>query len=429
MSKRPVGHLQNLAILLLSLSAALLLLVVIPLELEGESGLTRLQNLLSGKQTSSAQAADLSAVAAPLNLVLTNDYGRRGELLTTTQADLAIQCGSLIREAAGSSGEAEAAAPDDLRRALQHQSLFMDFLFPMPVQVVAGWFGADFPDKLDVRCLAISAADEGTCSLFLWDGGEQLHRYATAVPASSLLEMLDSIDTNGASFACEAGPDYDALYPYTILPAQQVSLPTIGTSTPVEAISDERLLSVLGFNVHTNYRYPESNGTQVIVEYPRELRIQPDGTVVYTGDAESSAPLFTAPLSAEDGRLSADAAALAALRLANAVMPPELAGSGSFFLTGLEETADGWSVTMGVSAGGVPVYHANGSTAAEIHFTGGTITSFSLRCRCYTLAEKSYSLLPLAQAAAAVQDGSNTMLTTAYVDRGGETAIPTWLLH
>ena len=427
MRKRLVGHLQNLAILFLTLSAVFLLIIVIPLELEGENGLKKIERLLYTEQAPTAQSSDLSTIAAPLNLVLTNDYGRRGEIMTTSLSDTAVQCGSLIREAMGSATGMSAASAPDFQESLNVQNIFMDFLSAMPAEIIAGLFGADFSESCQARCLTLSAAGEDTCTLFLWDGGEQFLRFGTAIPISALQEYLSSVSTNDAKFAFAAGEEYAGLYPYTILPAGRISVNPLTVSTPSEAVSDKHLLSVLGFNVHTNYRYPESNGTQVIVEYPRELRIQPDGTVLYSGDTESTPELFIASPGAD--QITASDAALTALRLAEEIIPPSFSGNAAFFLSHLEENEQGWNISLDVAVDGMPIYHSSGTSAAEFQFTGSTVTSFSIRCRQYLLSDQTISLLPVTQAAAVAGNSRNAMLTVAYVDRGGESASPFWMLR
>ena len=164
------------------------------------------------------------------------------------------------------------------------------------------------------------------------------------------------------------------------------------------------------------------------MESPRTLRVQPDGVVHYNGDSEDGAPLLSVP-AAKDEPPSASGAALTALRLAEALWPSQFSGDGRFFLRGIQETAEGWRVSLGVCVGGVPVYYADDTNAMEVQFTGGVVTSFSLRCRCYTLLEERFTLLPLAQASAVAGDAAGGMLTAGYVDRFEETAVPRWLLR
>ena len=419
---------QNLAILVLSLSAVLLLIIVGPLELSGENGLLQLSQLISGDADPPAEASDLSAVSAPVNLVLSNEYGRRGELLTTTLSESAARCGSLIREAVGSAYSPAEVEIGELSRTLEGSSLFMDFLFPLPAQVVASYFGTDFSADRSVRCLMLAATGKENCVLYLWDGEEAVWRYSTAVPESTLLSALSDIDVNGARFACEAGEDYDFLFPLTVLPGERVTRRVLSGATASGATDADRLLGVAGFNVHTNYRYPEGDGTQVIVESPRTLRIRPDGVVEYTGDSDTATGLFLAPAGAEE-EPGAVVAALTALRLAEALLPHELSGSGRFFLTGMERGDSGWKITLGVHVEGVPVYHSDAANAAEVTFTGGAVTGFVLHCRSYTAGEEEYRLLPLAQAAAMAAGRKDAMLTVGYVDRGSDRVLPTWLLQ
>ena len=88
------------------------------------------------------------------------------------------------------------------------------------------------------------------------------------------------------------------------------------------------------------------------------------------------------------------------------------------------------TVTLGISANGMPIYYSDSTAAAEVVFTGGAVTGFTLRCRSYALTEETVTLLPLEQAAAiAAGEGEDVFLTAGYVDRGGDTAAPAWLLH
>ncbi len=420
--------LQDLTILLLSLAAAGLLVIMGAIELGGSDRLGQLGQFLSGDQLLPARTGDLTERDTPLNLVLTSSRGRRGELLTSTLSDTALQCASLIREAAGSSTAGEIVPARSLRQALGQQGVFIDFLHPLPAQAAAGCFGAELTDSQPIRCLLLSAGAGDTCSLLLWDGGSQVRRWSTAVPVSALLDLLVGQEPNGATFAFEAGEDYAGLYPYTLLPAQRVSAQVLAASTPAEATSDGRLLGALGFNTHTNYRYPEIDGTQVIVESPRTLRIRPDGVVLYTSDEDTAGPLMTIPLG-KDETPTAVQAALLSLQLAETLLPPSLSGDSRFFLSGVEGTAEGWRISLGVHVNGLPIYYADGTSAMEITFTGAAVTAFSLRCRRYALTADSFTLLPLAQAAAVASGPEGAMLTTGYVDRGGDTASPEWLLQ
>ena len=427
-SKRRIAVLQNLAILVLSLSAALLLIIVGPLELTGESGLFRLGQLISQDHQPEAEASDLSAVSAPINLVISNSYGRRGELLTTTLSESGAQCGSLIREAIGSAHSPVKASREDLRDALGSGSIFMDFLYSLPSQVVASFFGAEFEADFAVRCLLLASTGEGNCTLFFWNGEATAWRYGTAVPEDTLLVFLNATDVNGAWFAFEAGEDYDFLYPFTLLPAERVSEKVLSAVTSSTATDADRLLSVTGFNVHTNNRYPEEDGTQVIVESPRTLRIHPDGVVEYMGDTETAAELFWVPAGQEEAVTSVEAV-LTALRLAETLMPRDLSGNGRFFITGMTEKEGDWQVTLGVHVDGVPVYHVDAANAMEIVFTGNVITAFTIHCRSYTAGEDDYALLPLTQTVAMAEGENGAMLTVGYVDRGNDQVVPVWLLQ
>ncbi|CDB88359.1 unknown [Firmicutes bacterium CAG:170] len=66
---------------------------------------------------------------------------------------------------------------------------------------------------------------------------------------------------------------------------------------------------------------------------------------------------------------------------------------------------------------GVPVMQKNGAHAAVARFTGGALTELELLLRSYTPGTQPISLMPAAQAAAIVPEGS--WLRILYDDPGG----------
>ena len=66
---------------------------------------------------------------------------------------------------------------------------------------------------------------------------------------------------------------------------------------------------------------------------------------------------------------------------------------------------------------GVPVMQKNGAHAAVVYFTGGALTELELLLRSYTPGTQPISLMPAAQAAAIVPEGS--WLRILYDDPGG----------
>jgi hypothetical protein len=204
-----------------------------------------------------------------------------------------------------------------------------------------------------------------------------------------------------------------------------VSPPLLSAAVPPLASDSEKLLSLLDFNVHTESRYQLSNGTEVIVESPRSLRIRPDGTIEYSGDEHTASPLFQV-YSASAVPTAAEAV-LAAWNLTEALFSGTDFSSTTLYLTHIEKTADGYTMKFDYLVGGLPVYFPDESSAMTVTVRNGAITGFTLRLRQYTLSEETYTLLPIRQAAAIAAGYTTPYLTVGYADNGGAALHPGWL--
>jgi hypothetical protein len=60
-------------------------------------------------------------------------------------------------------------------------------------------------------------------------------------------------------------------------------------------------------------------------------------------------------------------------------------------------------------------------------FENSEITTFTLHLRSYSLTDKTGTLLPVLQAAAAAQDVGAPELFSGYYDDGSDTLPPAWL--
>jgi hypothetical protein len=182
------------------------------------------------------------------------------------------------------------------------------------------------------------------------------------------------------------------------------------------------LLSALDFNPYTNNRYTETDGTELIREEDRSLRIQTNGTIRYqsslsTVEIEASSAVLT-PWEAADGTAA----------LLNRLLNGS-AGDGSLYL--LEFQQDGQSITLrfGYQIGGTPIRFSDGGTAAEVTLSGSAVTALTLRFRQYTAAEESSLLLPLKQALAIAAEHPGLELAIGYADSGSDTLSASWLVN
>lgn len=412
------NFIQNIIITLLSLSAAALFTQTQLYSLDLAAGYDQ----PSPGQAVSAAAADL---AAPVRVAVTGDFGRYGSAVLTTADDAFIDpLGRRLLEALGSARDYTGCAASDFLRALEGPSLYYDFLEPLPLSVLACLSGGGEEvsprEDLTARRLLIAPQDSGAL-LYLWDGGEGCLRAATAVSADSLNQAIGRYELGNASFAMDAGADGPAgeLDPCSLLPADPPALPAFTVGDPLDASADW-LLSALGFHPRTRTRHTESNGTELIMDGDRTLRIRPDNTVYYQGGRGSG------PTVASAGELpTLREAALGTGSLLAGLLSP-LPGEPRLWLQGLRRSGDTTVLRFGYQAEGVPVRFQDGGPAAEVTLTGASVTALTLRLRQYSLSEGPSLLLPLPQALAVAAASPGKELSIGYVERGG-TCRACWL--
>lgn len=400
--------LQNILIALLALSAAALFAQTQFYGLDLAAGYG------AGAAGTEPSAAPAAALSAPVRTAVTGDYGRHGGItLTTADGGFADPLGRLLLEALGSARDYAPCAPGDFLRALEGPSLYYDFLEPLPLSVLAGLLGeedASFPG-LSARRLLLVPRQDGV-GLFLWDGGEDCFRAATAVSAGSLEQVIGRYELGNASFAMDGGPG-EALEPCSLLPAQPPELAAYALGSPLAGGTDW-LLSALGFSLQGRTRHTESNGTELIMDGERTLRIRPDGSVHYQSGNEPGLRVEAAGELPTDWEAARGAASLLEGLIAS------VSGDARLWLSGLRRSGDVTVLRFGYQLEGVPVRFQDGGAAAEITLTGAAVTSLSLRFRQYGPAEGSSLLLPLPQALAVAAASPGKELSIGYVERDGE---------
>lgn len=404
---------QNIVIALLFLSAAALFTQ------------TQLYNLnLAGsydeaqaRASQAVSAAAPAALTAPVRVAVTGDYGRYGSVALTTGDDgFADPLGRRLLEALGSAGDYAACTEAEFLRALDGPSLYYDFLESLPLSVLAGLLGGGEEDspELSARRLLIVPRDSGAV-LYLWDEeGDACFRAATAVSANSVGQVIDRYEVGTASFArdAEAGSPERKLAPCSLLPAESPSLPAYALGDPLA--STDWLLSAMGFNTRSRTRHTESNGTELVVDGDRTLRIRPDNTVYYRSGQDAALRVAAA------GDLpTAREAALGAGALLNHVLGAA-SGEARLYLQSLRRSGDTTVLRFGYQAGGVPIRFPDGGCAAEVTLTGTTVTALTLRLRQYNPLEEPSLLLPLPQALAVAAASPGRELSVGYVERGAE---------
>ena len=413
MSKKLVDRLQNVALVVLALSAVFLLLSFFHLR----GGWTaRFQTLLAVRPAAGGQeeASGVGELLAAPHIMVTSDseYGRCGRLYTPAGDALLEKMLPLFGEALGSADQVGAAADQTLRAGLGKSSLYLDLTVELPLEVVAAWLGERTVFDRAVRAMALTTEGRDTAVLYLCGGEGEIFRYFTALPASAVEALTESVSPNGSLFAYET--NYAPLAPYTVLVREAEGLPQVRSELPA-TYSSYRLLTALDFNAHTNSRYAEPGGTEVVMDGRRTLRIGPEGTVTYDSGEEDAG-----------GRGGALEALRAAGRLAAALTGG--VDASPLYLRRLEEREDGYLVGFQYQVEGVPVRFPDEADALTVLVRGAGIAEFTCRCRTYVPEEEASVLLPPIMAAAIASLYPEGELSLGYVDSGSGRLHADWLV-
>ena len=326
----------------------------------------------------------------------------------------------LLGDALGSGEPLETVSASAFFRALDTTSLYCDFLVPLPLGVLAGLMDAASPDESAVRCALI--AEEGEeVRLFLWDGERGYRRCAAPISVQELEEAVRRYELGSAFFAMDRAPEeavYGAVTPLSLFLEETPRLPVLSA---VSGFPDtDRLLTALRFNPLTNFRYPEPNGTEVVVENGRSLRIRANGSVYYQSggqdDLSLEYPGEVLPLW--------EAVSLTC-SLLNTLLPEEDGASLCPVKVWREE--ERVQVRFGYQAQGVPVRFSDGGYAASVTLDGRSVSFLELRSRQYAPTDPESLLLPLPQAVGVAALTPGRELFLGY-DDSGEAAVPAcWL--
>ena len=421
---------QNIVILFLSCSALLLLLQVVSFEI-GEDGsisalFSRFSNVVIPQSSQESSSANLTYLSAPVNIMVTGDYGRCALLLPEPDSQQLSYAASLLKEGLGSAAQESSVSSRSLHSAVNGSGIFFDYLTSLPVSVTAGRLGVSLTDPHSARYFLLAANSSGVVCLYHWEDPGSAVCYETAISLQSFTEVLNYYEPNNAFFAFE-NETFHTLLPYTVLTTDAREVSLLSAATPQEVSDVDALLTKLDFNAYTHFRYTQSyDGSEVILESPRSLQVRKDGTVIYSGDQDTASSLFQ--IYQEGDTPTAAEAVLAALKLAYTVLPSTQ--EQGYWLSSLEQTASGWTVSLDYLWGGIPVYFSDGSSAMVVEIEGSAITAFTFFCRRYTASESgSYALLPLQFAAVIAQSYENGTLTFGQVDYGTEAVLPDWLIQ
>jgi len=427
MSKSAVNRLQNLAILLLTLSA-LFLLTSMPIfgPFSDQSLISLVQQRLTRAEANADSGeSELTEFVFPVRMVFTNDFARYGEENATTLSDNFGRVGTFLGEALGSAYASASVSTAGFLDALRGPSIYCDFTTGIPLEILAHLLGVAPPETgvSDVRRMLLCPTDEQGATLYVQNGGGQCFRFSTAARSAALETLLASFDGNGADFAFALGDAYASLSPLTLVLRTPPARGTLEVSNALTESAVEDFLRRAEFNAYTAARFTESSGTVIVREASSTLHFHSNGRVDYQGAEAGTGSVYH--VSAADGTPTLVEAVSAAQKLAAALLQ-DIPGSAALYLSSAEGGGGGYTVTFDFMCGGTPIRFSDGSHAAVFSVEGNSITAFSLRVRRYTLTSTDTPLPPLRMAAAIAREQAGAELTVAYAD-DGDAAPPVWL--
>lgn len=419
-AKKRRNRLQNIAIALLTISAMALFVQSQLYNLRADGGYLS-GIFFSGSDQRNQSVSGLTDLAAPVRVAVTGAYGRWADLALTTAGEGFAKPGNLLMEALGSAGAMKKCKADDFRDALRigadyGGSVYYDFDSALPLSFLAGLVGAEWNGgDLSARRVLLQAEGDAV-RLFAWDGGDVCFVCSTALSARSVGEIVAEYPLGSAWFAFDQ-PESDGYVAAFSLFSDQFAPPAnLGVSGVIA--DPDAVLEALSFNPHTNSRYPEPSGAEVVVEGDRNLRIYPGGEISYEGG--SGTLCIT---SAGDTPTEAETV-VGVFQLLNGMLPTQ--SGASLYLQELLTAESSTTLRFGYQYNGLPIRFTDGGPAAEVTLEGSTIARLTLRMRQYTPGEREGLLLPLAQALSVARAWPGHELAACYVDAGGSAAVQ-WL--
>ena len=410
---------QNIAIALLAVLAVLLFSRTELFHLGWE---TLNDNFLSVSERAAPEQREAveTGLTFPLRFVATGVYGgvygryivinmsSRGRSFRTTRR--------LFADALTASAPFEQIARDDFLSALRGASLYCDFLNPLPLSLLAGLTGAELRDERPARALALVRTSSGV-DLRLWDGAGTSLRRAAPLARRERDAVISAYELSGGMFAADADGPYERVFPLSLFPE---TLPSPPICSAVSGLPDtDSMLTAFQFNPLTKSRYTEANGTQVIMDGGRSVRIRTNGALYYQDSGRGDLAIESA------GEIpSGWEAAVECSALLNEILVPQ--GCAPVYPTEIRRQDNLTVLRFGCALDNLPVFRADGEAAAVVTLDGRNIAALEIRPRRYAATDTESLLLPAEQALGLAETRPGAELLLGYQDTGGARVSAQW---
>ena len=355
--------------------------------------------------TPMADTGSVTGAAQPIAVSVRNPAGRTSFQYDFSALDAAFeQFGAAL-------GQALETAEDPMRTtALRVQAALgktsVAFCYPgqIPSGLAASWLHVESDLTESAKWFILASEDAGV-TLYLV--GDELFSCRTQIPAEELEQLLQSCTPDGSFFAFESSAGYfSEVQPLSLLPGTTPAIHEVQTANPCDARFSDTLASTLGFNPYGDARYTDDAGNTTYTETGYALLVEASGRLELRSDGAASR--FQAQ-STDPAELVERARGLLSTMSAGALADARL------YLTEFRQDGADAVCTFDYCLGGIPLV-LSGGHAAQVRFSGTSVTQASLLLKTYTLTTQTLSVLPPAQAAAILPAGSEMRLI--YSDTG-----------
>ena len=359
--------------------------------------------------TPMADAASVTGAAQPGAVSVRNPAGRTSFQFDTAALDTAFeQFGAALGQALEGAQEPQRTTALRIQTALGKTSVAFRYPGEISPALAASWLQVETALDESVRAQWLILANEDA-AVNLYLVGDELFVCQTQLDGDALEQLLQSCTPDGSFFAFEdAQSRFDTLAPLSLLPGQTPAIHEASAANPCDARFSDALASSLGFNPYGDARYTDDAGNTTYTETGYALSISAASELTLRADGQVTR--FRAA-SGEEADLVECARSLLSTMTAGA------SGDARLYLTGLQKDGSETVCTFDYYLNGIPVYPSGGH-GAEIRFSGASIVQVRLLLRTYTLTTQTVSVLPPAQAAAILPDGSELGLIYSDTSSG-----------
>lgn len=387
-------------ILIVLLIGSLLLLSVLAIPTRSISALPWLSQLLQpmapllglseAELTYVEQSEPVPDAAQPIAISINNDTGRHTAMWDFTALDEAFAVfAPVLAQALDASENFNLVSEYQVQSAISGSSVTFVYGGLLPAPLMASWLGGTLNAAIDTAGTCILAAQDGTLTLYLLDKN---HRYAARTELSDqlLLPLLELYSADGSAFVFET--DYP-LSPMSLLPGNTPSAPACSFSNPCDSRFVDALATTLGFNPYAETRYTDDRGTDCFSETGASLEVSTSGHVLFRTENARYTAAGTDPEDLTE----------TARQLTDTILE-DVAGDGRLYLSSMSQDGDTTVCEFDYFISGIPVQLSE--PAARVRFSKAAVTEVSIALYSFAGTGKTLYPLPIAQAAAVLEDGS-----------------------